>query len=102
MSAELYADGVGEITITGSIVRIDFVSLSPAERDGNNNPKAVFRQRVIMPVDAFANSVDLMQKALNGLVEAGAIRRIADMPKPPVAESRQDAAAVVNVSPNFN
>ncbi|SHF00507.1 hypothetical protein SAMN02745157_1418 [Kaistia soli DSM 19436] len=102
MSDEIYADGVGEITITGSIVRIDFVSLSPEERDQNNNPKAVFRQRVIMPVDAFANSMDLLQKALNGLVEAGAIRRVADMPKAPVAEIGREAASAVNASPNFN
>jgi len=101
MSDELYADGVGEITITGSIVRIDFVSLSPEERDGNNNPKAVFRQRVIMPVDAFANSMDLLQKALNGLVEAGAIRRIADLQKTPVPEIHREAATA-NASPNFN
>ncbi len=102
MSDELYADGVGEITITGSIVRIDFVSLSPEERDAKNNPKAVFRQRVIMPVDAFANSMDLLQKALNGLVEAGAIRRIADLQKPPIAEVSQEAASAANASPNFN
>ena len=52
------------------------MSLSATERDEKNNPKPVFRQRIIMPVDAFANAVDLMQKALGGLVEAGAVRRI--------------------------
>ena len=81
MGNELYADGIGEITVTGSIVRIDFMSLSATERDENNNPKPVFRQRIIMPVDAFANAVDLMQKALGGLVEAGAVRRICEFSK---------------------
>ena len=78
MANELYADGIAEITVTGSIVRIDLTSLSATERDEKSNPKAVFRQRVIMPVDAFANAVDLMQKALGGLVEAGAVRRVGD------------------------
>lgn len=74
MHAETYADGIGEITVTGHIVRIDLVSLSPTERDANNKPKAVLRQRIIMPIDAFANSTELMKSALNGLVEAGAVK----------------------------
>ncbi|RYE38168.1 MAG: hypothetical protein EOP21_12680 [Hyphomicrobiales bacterium] len=99
MSTELYADGIGEITVTGTIVRIDLVSLSATERDASNNPKPVFRQRVIMPVDAFANAVDLMQKALGGLVEAGAVRRLADVAPMAAAEAKQASA---NASPNFN
>lgn len=83
MSSELYVDGIGEITITNSIVRIDMMSLSATEKDGNNNPKPVFRQRIIMPIDAFANGVELMQQALNGLVEAGAVHRLSDGQKVP-------------------
>jgi hypothetical protein len=75
MHAEVYTDGVDEITVGGSIVRVDLVSLSPTERDANNAPKKVFRQRLIFSVEAFANSVEVMQNALQGLVEAGAIRR---------------------------
>jgi hypothetical protein len=109
MNNELYADGIGEITVTGSIVRIDLMSLSATERDEKNNPKAVFRQRVIMPVDAFANAVDLMQKALGGLVEAGAVRRVSDAQASPTAgaaavraDAPQAAAKSANASPNFN
>lgn len=101
MTNELYADGIGEITVTGTIVRIDLMSLSPTERDANNNPRPVFRQRVIMPVDAFANAVDLMQKALGGLVEAGAVRRIGDIPQIPTSDATQQPQSV-NASPNFN
>ena len=75
MHTELYSDGIGEITVSGTIVRVDLVSLSPTERDANNNPKKVFRQRLIFSVEAFANSVDLMQQALQGLVDAGAVKR---------------------------
>ncbi|RDJ03365.1 hypothetical protein B5K05_26405 [Rhizobium phaseoli] len=101
MSDELYADGIGEITITGTIVRIDLMSLSATDRDANNNPKPVFRQRIIMPVDAFANAVDLMQKALGGLVEAGAVRRVADM-SGAAAEIQSAPVGASNASPNFN
>ena len=75
MHAELYTDGVEEITIGGSIVRVDLVSLSPTERDANNAPKRVFQQRLIFSVESFANSVEVMQKALQGLIDAGAVRR---------------------------
>jgi hypothetical protein len=99
MSNELYADGIGEITVTGSIVRIDLMSLSATERDTNNNPVPVFRQRIIMPVDAFANAVDLMQKALAGLVEAGAVRRVSDAQAHPITDIVPPSQ---NASPNFN
>lgn len=102
MSSELYADGIGEITITGTIVRIDLMSLSATERDASNNPKPVFRQRIIMPVDAFANAVDLMQKALGGLVEAGAVRRIGDLPAASPGDRIQSPNTSANASPNFN
>lgn len=75
MHAEIYTDGVEEITVGGSIVRVDLVTLSPTERDANNAPKRVFCQRLIFSVESFANSVDVMQNALQGLVDAGVVRR---------------------------
>jgi hypothetical protein len=75
MHAELYTDGVEEVTVGGSIVRVDLVSLSPTERDANSAPKKVFSQRLIFSVEAFANSVEVMQNALQGLVDAGVVRR---------------------------
>lgn len=80
MHAELYTDGIEEITITGSIVRVDLVSLSPTERDSNGLPKKVFCQRLIFSPEAFANSVEVMQNALRGLADAGIVTR--SHPKP--------------------
>src|SRR5947209_19685537 len=75
MHAELYTDGVDEITVGGAIVRVDLVSLSPTARDENDAPKKVFRQRLIFSIEAFANSVEVMQNAMQGLVDAGVVRR---------------------------
>ena len=75
MHAEVYTDGIDEITVGGSIVRIDLVSLSPTERDANNAPKKIFRERLIFSIEAFANSVEVMQNALQGLVDAGIVKR---------------------------
>ena len=110
MSDEVYSDGIGEITVSGTVVRVDLVSLSPTERDANGSPKSVFRQRLIFSIEGFANSVGVMQKALQGLVDAGAVRRTPrlatgasgdadgkDVSISVVAEQRQPA----NASPNF-
>jgi hypothetical protein len=77
MHDEVYTDGIDEITVSGAIVRVDLVSLSPTERDANNVPKKVFRQRLIFSAEAFANSVEVMQNALRGLVDAGVVKRAA-------------------------
>jgi hypothetical protein len=92
MDVELFTDGIGEITVGGSIVRVDLFSLSATERDANNAPKRVFRQRLIFSVESFANSVEVMQKALQGLVDAGAIRR---------SEPSQAASATGQPGPNI-
>ena len=83
MDNEIYSDGIGGITVSGSVVRIDLVSLSPTERDATNNPKPVFRQRIIMPVDVFANSAEIIQKVLRGLIDAGAVARSRPAPLQP-------------------
>ena len=101
MHDEIYADGVGEITVTGNIVRIDFVSLSPTEKDAANKPKAVFRQRVVMPVEAFANTAELMKNVLSGLIESGAVKQ-----RPATSNDSggdgQQPPPIRSVSPNFS
>jgi hypothetical protein len=102
MDAEVFTDGIGEITAGGSIVRVDLFSLSPTERDANNVPKRVFRQRLIFSVESFANSVEVMQKALQGLIDAGAVRRTdpsqaASLASQPTPNSSRSP----NVSSNF-
>jgi hypothetical protein len=106
MHDELYTDGVGEITVSGTVVRVDLVSLSPTERDANNAPKSVFRQRLIFPLEGFANSVELMQKAFQGLVDAGAVTRrtqatVAPLSSAEPARANPDVARTPNTSPNF-
>jgi hypothetical protein len=109
MHAELYTDGIEEITVTGTIVRVDLVSFSPTERDAGDHPKKVFCQRLIFSVEAFANSVEVMQNALRALAEAGVITRahprLATMTPDPadnrVAPAVSSNSGQPNVSPNF-
>jgi hypothetical protein len=111
MHAEIYTDGIDEITVGGSIVRVDLVSLSPTERDANNAPKKVFRERLIFSIEAFANSVEVMQNALQGLVDAGIVKRNpakASVDAPMIGPVAERSAATFpnsqrspNVSTNF-
>ena len=109
MHAEVYTDGIDEITVGGAIVRVDLVSLSPTERDANNAPKKVFRQRLIFSVEAFANSVEVMQNALQGLVDAGVVKRTKESADPRTISSIGERGVVIppnsprspNVSTNF-
>jgi hypothetical protein len=106
---ELFADGIGEITVTGPIVRIDLVSLSATDRHPDGKPRAVFRQRIVMPADAFINACDLMQQAARGLIESGVVARTPAAPstRPPAAGgdrspgADQSSGAQSNGSPNF-
>lgn len=102
MHNEVYSDGIGEITVSGSVVRIDLVSLSPTERDTQNHPKPVFRQRIVMPIDVFANAAELMQKVLQGLVDAGAVTRTAVAPVANAIDQARSPQRGLNASPNFN
>jgi hypothetical protein len=78
MVDEVFADGLGEITITGSTVRLDLVSLSTTDKNADGTSQLCFKQRIIMPVDAFMNAFDLMQKVAKELVDKGSVTRVAD------------------------
>jgi hypothetical protein len=104
MHDDIFADGIGEITVAGTTVRIDLVALSPSERDAENRPRLMFRQRIILPVDGFAGAFEVMQQAFKGLVESGVIRkRPATHPEPTTLRPRDPAnPAPLNGSPNFS
>lgn len=77
-TGELFADGVGEITLVGGMVRMDLVSLSSTEKDGSGNPALEFRQRVVMPPDGFLRSFSAMENLVKQLMEAGVVQKNAE------------------------
>jgi len=94
MSNEIFSDSIGEISVTGSVVRIDLVSMSPTERDENKVPKPVLRERVVMPVEGFVQSFTLMAQVMQQLEKSGLIKKTSVKGDKPVAEIKPS-------SPNF-
>lgn len=93
MSDERFADAIGEIALVGSTVRMDLVSLG-GEKDDKGQPKPVFRQRIVMPVEGFVRSFGVMAQVMQQLEKQGVIKRAQ-------AEGKAPADASPPKSTNF-
>ena len=71
---QIFADGIGAIAVTGTVVRIDFVTMSQAERDPSGNAKMEFTHRVVLPLDGFLNAFGKFQETVQALARRGVIR----------------------------
>lgn len=92
---EIFADTMGEITLSGGMVRIDLVSLTGGRVKEGETPQFETKSRVIMSPDGFLRSFGAMENLVKQLVDAGLVKQ-KDGGVPP-AESPQDSAK----SPNF-
>lgn len=70
---EIFADGIGEIVLSGGMVRMDLVALTGHKRD-QEEPKLEFRQRLVMPPDGFLRSFSAMEDLVKQLIKAGLIK----------------------------
>jgi hypothetical protein len=73
-SEDIFADGIGEITLSGGMVRMDFVTLVGSQNDAENKPRLEFRQRVVMPPDGFLRSFSAMENLVKQLMDAGLVK----------------------------
>jgi hypothetical protein len=95
---EVFADGIGEIVLSGGMVRMDLVALTGSQRDENNQPRLEFRQRVVMPPDGFLRSFSAMEDLVKQLIKAGLVKpREGEGGDQPAAAAREDQPK----SPNF-
>ena len=101
---ELFADGIGEITLAGGMVRMSLVSLVGSRREGDQ-PRFETRERIIMPPDGFLRSFSAMEDLVKQLIQAGLVKPRTE----PEAGGAGDGAAVASKgaaaapakSPNF-
>jgi len=78
MDEQIFADGIGSISVIGGTVRLDLVALSPTERDAAGKPKLVFRQRIVMSADGFVHSAQKVQEAALALSKIGTAQQPAN------------------------
>ena len=85
MSQDIFADGIGNINVTGNIVRIDLVALQPQVKSENGQPVFALSQRVVMPLEPFLQGVALQQNIIQQLIQSGVLQvNVAPAPQPPV------------------
>jgi hypothetical protein len=73
--SELFTDGIGEVAITGPVVRIDLLTLSLEDRDEKGQPKPVPCQRVVMPIEGMLRSYAVLTQVMRELEKRGLVRR---------------------------
>ena len=75
MSEELYIDSIGDVVVTGMVIRFDLMALDPSQRDDKNNIQPTVRQRVVMPIDGFVTAVQKLGGTLSKLEKMGVIKK---------------------------
>lgn len=102
MIPEIYADGIGAITMSNGVVRLDLVSVTGPEPVPGQRPPAEAHHRIVMSPQAFAQSVRMMQDLMSKLIEAGVVRREPTSTSAPEGEVSPPPAPVQPPSsPNF-
>lgn len=89
MANDIFCDGVGRVTVTGPLVRMDLVSLSTTEKDAQGRPTQMPQGRLVMPVEAFLRTAAAMQQTIQQMVKAGVLtaRPAEEQPAQPVNPS---------------
>ncbi len=97
-SREVFADGIGEITLSGGMVRMDLVTLVGSQNNEADKPRLEFSQRIVMPPDGFLRSFSAMESLVKQLVDAGLVKARDGGGETLVGKPKTDAAPAKNPS----
>lgn len=84
MVQDIYADGIGNVHVTGNMVRFDLISLQPNLKSDNGQPVFDLNHRVIMPLEGFVQAFNLQETLVKQLLQSGVLK---NQPNPPVQMS---------------
>lgn len=101
MNDEIYADGIGEISLSGGMVRMDLVSLVGSQQDQDNKPKLKNKCRIVLPPEGFLRSFSAMENLVKQLIDAGLVRPRDAGDGSAAAGSANPARSAPPKSPNF-
>ncbi len=78
---DYFADMVGNVAITGNLVRIDYLRLAGADSE-KKQLKFEPSHRLVMPVEGFLRSLEMMDKLRQKLIDDGVLK-LTDKPAAP-------------------
>ena len=101
---QVFADGLGQISVIGGTVRLDLVTYSPVEKDPKGQPLAVFRQQIVMGVDAFLHAAEKIGEAAQALSNRAAAAHpreteLLAQPEPPAPTPEAPSAPIETPTP---
>lgn len=70
---DYFADMVGNVAITGNLVRIDYMRLAGADAE-KKQLKFELSHRLVMPVEGFLRSLEMMEKLKQKLIDDGVLK----------------------------
>ena len=70
---DIFVDGINNIYVTGNLVRIELANLEPQMKTEDGQPVYNVKQRVVMPLDAFASAFTLQNDIMQQLIQAGVV-----------------------------
>jgi len=97
MEQQIFADGIGQVTIIGGAVRLDFVAFSATEKDPKGQPAAVFSHRVVMSLEGFMQSAAKLQEA--AIAVSKLVQRVRENQPGESAPAPQAAPATAGAAP---
>ena len=56
MEQQIFADGIGRISVIGGVVRLDMMTYSATETDAQGQPRPILTHRIVMGADGFLRS----------------------------------------------
>ena len=81
MIDDIFIDGAGDVTVQGTVVRVNLVVTSATEKDSEGVHQREVRHRLIMTSQAATELHTRLEAALSRLTEVGIVTRQAQ-PKP--------------------
>lgn len=101
---DMFADGVGEITVINGVARLSLVALeasAAARESGDAKPTPVVKGRLVMPVPGLINLIQQAQSLLARMEQAAATQRQTAEPQKAAVEVPRPATVAAPSSPNF-
>jgi hypothetical protein len=74
MDHDIFVDQLADISVTGTVVRLDFASLG-FQPQSSGQPSLRVAQRIVMPIEGFVQMSDALQRMIGVMLEKGTLTK---------------------------